>query len=125
LENEKGKVLEGGPNVASDTKNRLINARAANSKLLSQRWELIYLDEFIKDPTKGQLNRSYGLRVDTDFHIVSELPSRRHINNLSNKLVIKTSNGRKDELFYFDQKSRTIKSRTNNYSIHQQSNGAS
>jgi hypothetical protein len=124
LENEKGKVLEGGPNVASDTKNRLINARAANKKLLSQRWELVYLDQFVKDPTKGQLNRFYGLRVDTDFHIVSELPSRRYLTNLANKVVIKTANGRKDQIFYFEQKSRTLKARTNAYCIHQQSNGA-
>lgn len=112
--NEKGKVLEGGPTVETDTTNRPINAKTTNKKLLTQRWDLIYVDQFIKDPKKGQLNRDFGLRVDTDFHIISELPSRRYLNNLSNNLVIKTQNGRKDQIFYFDQNSRVIRSRTNN-----------
>jgi hypothetical protein len=53
LVNEKGKVMEGGPTVETDTKNRLINSKPVNQKLLSQRWELIYLDQYTKDPVIG------------------------------------------------------------------------
>lgn len=121
--NEKGKVMEGGPTVETDTKNRLINSKPVNQKLLSQRWELIYVDQYTKDPVAGELNRDYGLRVKTDFHIVSELPSRRYLTNLANNVVIKTPNGRDDQVFYFDQQSRTIRNKAGNNAIHQQSNG--
>jgi hypothetical protein len=38
-----------------------------------QAWDLIYTKDWKGEPTKGQWNRDWGFKVDTDFHIVSRL----------------------------------------------------
>jgi len=49
--------------------------------------------------------------VEVDFHLVSELPSNRYLDLVSNNAVIKTPNGFPSQVFYFDYKTKTIKSR--------------
>ena len=68
--NEKGKVfaVQGGV----DTENRNIVVENRNGKV-HQRWRVVYVDEYEKEPTKGQLNKKFGLYVERDFHLVSQL----------------------------------------------------
>ena len=73
---------------------------------------------------KGELNVDFGLYVERDFHIVSTLPSHRYLSLINNRnMVIKTPNGYKTQLWYFDQNSLTIKTRNNNQSWDIQNSG--
>jgi len=36
-----------------------------------QRWRVVYVDQYEKEPTKGQLNKKFGLYVERDFYVVS------------------------------------------------------
>ena len=62
------------------------------------------------DPKKGELNKHFNLYVERPFHIQTRLPSGRYLDVLGRNLVIKTPNGRKSQVFWFDQRSLTIKS---------------
>ena len=69
------------------------------------------------EPKKGELNERFGLYVERDFYIRSEMPDNRYLDLINNRnMVIKTKNGRKTQVWYFDQKSLTIKTRLNNQS---------
>jgi hypothetical protein len=86
-----------------------------NGGSLSQQWDLIYADEYKGPPKKGELNEEYGLIVDTDFYVVSELSSHRYLDLINNRnMVIKTSNARSTQKWYFHQDSMTIRTRLNN-----------
>jgi hypothetical protein len=74
----------------------------------------VYVDEY-SEPKKGELNEQFGLFVQRDFYIVSALPSGRYLDLINNRnAVLKTSNGRRTQKWYFDQVSKTIKTRLNN-----------
>jgi membrane carboxypeptidase/penicillin-binding protein PbpC len=107
-----------------DTESRYIySSKRKNHK--SQQWTIVYADQWKRDPKKGELNKRFGLYVDRTFHIVSRMTGGRYLDLISNKFVIKTRNGRKTQNWWFDQKSLTIKSRSNNYSWNIQSSGNS
>jgi len=110
--NERGKVLDiqGG----LDQENQNIIMANKNGKV-SQRWKLVYVDKYEGEPTKGQMNNKFGLYVERDFHIVSAMEGGRYLDlDVSNRYMnLKTSNGRKQQVWYFDQRSLTIKSRWN------------
>jgi len=91
----------------------------------SQQWTIIYADQWKRDPKKGELNKRFGLYVERDFYVVSRLGSGKYLDLISNKHVIKTRNGRKTQTWWFDQKSLSIKSRSNNYSWNINSSGNS
>jgi hypothetical protein len=40
------------------------------------------------------MNKQFGLKVDTDFHIVSTLGKGKYIDYLSRDLLLKTQNGK-------------------------------
>jgi hypothetical protein len=92
---------------------------------INQQWELIYAKDWVKEPTRGQLNKDFGLYVDRTFYIVSRMRSGRYLDFLGRNLIIKTQNGRRSQEFYFHQHSRTIRSRVNNWSFDIQSSGRS
>jgi hypothetical protein len=82
-----------------------------------QRWRVVYVEDYEKEPTKGQLNKKFGLYVERDFYVVTELPSHRYLDLINNRnFVIKTPNGRKTQVWYFHQQSLTIRTRYNNQS---------
>jgi hypothetical protein len=90
--NEHGKVLDINGNV--DAENRNIEMHNKHGRI-NQQWDLIYVDEYPDEPTKGQLNKEFGLVVERDFHIVTQMSSGRYIDIIDNKnIVIKTPNGR-------------------------------
>jgi hypothetical protein len=91
----------------------------------SQQWTIVYADQWKRDPKKGELNKRFGFYVDRTFNVVSRMTGGRYLDLISNKHVIKTRNGRKTQNWWFDQKSLTIKSRSNNYSWNINSSGNS
>ena len=116
LVNERGKVLDihGG----RDEEQRQLIFYGKHGKL-NQQWDIIYADEWPEEPKKGELNKDYGLYVKRPFYVVSQLPNHRYLDNLNNanQFVIKSHFGiRKSQLFWFDQKTLTIKSMVNNKS---------
>jgi patatin-like phospholipase/acyl hydrolase len=91
---------------------------------LNQQWDIIYADEYPEEPTKGELNKEFGLYVLRDFHIVSEMDSHRYLEVINTRdMVIKTPNAQKGQVWYFDQVSKTIKSKRNNQSFDIQNSG--
>jgi hypothetical protein len=91
----------------------MIEITRKNDKIYQQ-WDLIYADEYQEEPKKGELNKEYGMYVERDFNIISEMPSQKYLEIIDNRwLVTKTRNGNKGQVFYFDQVSKTIKSRIN------------
>jgi hypothetical protein len=65
------------------------------------------------------MNSKFGFYVERDFHIVSALGKNKYLDldNSNRYAVIKTSNGRKQQVWYFDQRSLTVKTRYNNRSL--------
>ena len=93
-------------------------------KGLNQQWDVVYADEYKAEPIKGEYNEQFGLYVERDFYIVSQLKTNRYLDLISNKnFVIKTPNGRKTQLWYFHQQSLTIRTRYNNQSFDIKSSG--
>ena len=75
---------------------------------------------------KGEYHPGYGLFVQRPFYILTEMSSHRYLDLINNRnMVIKTSNGRKTQEWWFDQKSYTIKTKLNNQSFEIMSAGKS
>jgi hypothetical protein len=113
--NEKSKVfdIQGGV----DAENRNIIAYNRHSKI-NQQWDVIYADEWKGEPTKGQLNKRFGLYVERPFYIISRMGKGRYLDLINNRnMVIKTRNGRKTQIWWFDQKTLTIKTKLNSQSF--------
>jgi hypothetical protein len=106
-----------------DQENRNIIAHPLHKKI-NQQWDIVYVDEWKGEPTKGQFADRFGLYVERDFYIVSKLPEQRYLDLINNRnMVIKTRNGRNTQKWYFDMRSMTIKTRLNNQSWDIQSAG--
>jgi hypothetical protein len=115
INNEKGKVM--AVQGATDAENRNIVVETKNGKV-HQRWRVTYVDEYEKEPTKGQLNKKFGLYVERDFYVVSALPDGRYLDIINGRqMVIKVKNGRNTQRWYFHQQSLTIRTRYNNQSF--------
>jgi hypothetical protein len=90
---------------------------------LGQKWTLVYADEAKPECKKGKMCSDYGLHRERDFYVVSALPTRRYLDLIGTNVVIKTENSLTSQKWYFDYRSRTIKSRKNNQSIAIESKG--
>lgn len=91
---------------------------------LNQQWDIKYLDRMRPEPKKGELNRDYGLYVQRPFHVVTKMKSHRYLDILGRNLVIKTPNGRPSQVFWFDQRTKTVKSHwQKGWSFHWSNNG--
>lgn len=78
---------------------------------INQQWDIVYKDDMPKEPKKGELNEDFGFYVERPFHIISQLPSRRYLDIIDGRnVVIKQPNSFKTQEWFFDQKSKTIKS---------------
>jgi hypothetical protein len=124
IANEKnGKVLDVQSGLDQENRNILVWGRHGK---INQQWDIIYADQWKGEPTKGQMNKEFGMVVERDFYIKTQMGSGRFIDLVNNRdLVIKTRNGLKSQRWYFDQKSLTIKTRYNNYSWNIVQNGKS
>jgi hypothetical protein len=114
LINEHGKVLDINGNVDAEQRNIEIYPKHGR---INQQWDLVYLDEWKGEPQKGELNEDFGLYVERDFYVVSQMASHRYLDLINNRnMVIKTPNGRNTQVWYFDQLSMTIKTKLNKQS---------
>jgi hypothetical protein len=112
---KNNKVLDVAGGVDAENRNIIVHPRHGK---VNQRWKVIYADEYPDEPKKGELNEKFGLYVERDFYVVSELDSHRYLDIINNRnLVIKTPNGRKTQRWYFHQQSLTIRTRLNNQSF--------
>ena len=84
-----------------------------------QRWKIVYVEDYEDEPKKGEMNSKFGLYVERDFHIVSAMGNNKYLDlDLGNRwAVIKTPNGRRQQVWYYDQRTRTIRSRYNNKAL--------
>jgi hypothetical protein len=112
--NEKGKAFDVHGGV--DDENRNIIAWKKHNGL-NQQWDIVYADEYPEEPKKGELNKEFGLYVERPFHIQTAMGSHRYLDLLNNRnMAIKTPNGRKTQIWYFHQKSLTIRTMLNHQS---------
>jgi hypothetical protein len=115
LVNDRGKVLAIVNKQDSNGSNMGVQNKNGEEH---QQWELIYADELPPEPKKGELNKTWGIYVQRPFHIVSSLDSGKYIDLIGNNAVIKTPNGRTSQSWWFDQRTKTIKSwRTRSYTL--------
>jgi hypothetical protein len=120
LTHERGKVAWGHADL--DQENRHIYV-ANRKNHVSQQWDVIYADQWKRDPIKGELNKRFGLIVEKDFYVVSRMSRHRYLQALNRNFVIKTRNGRPYQKWWFHQQSLTIKSRQYNQSWNILGNG--
>jgi hypothetical protein len=96
---------------------------------LNQLWDVVYVDSFKGEPKKGELNEDFGFYVERPFHIVSMLPRRRYLQRVdptsSQEIVIKQPNSYKSQVWWFDQKTLTIKCQQSGQSLMIYNNGRS
>lgn len=63
-----------------------------------------------KELGKGDVNPEFGLMIETEFYVQSYLTTNRYLDLNDNNLVINTPNEHETQIWYFDQKTKTIKS---------------
>ena len=86
-----------------DVENKHITVNEKSDDRISQEWEVVYADEWKGEPGKGELNEDFGLYIQRPFYIVSALPSHKYLDLINNRqMVIKTPNGRKTQIWWFD-----------------------
>jgi len=112
--NERGKVLD--INGARDRENEQIILWKKHNGI-NQQWDVQYVDDLPKELKKGDMNKEFGMKIESDFHIVTKMGSGRFIDRVGNDVVLKTPNDRQTQIWYFDNKSKTIKNRYQNYSM--------
>jgi len=122
LTNDHGKVMDVHGNRDDENRDIIVWNRHGGR---NQQWDVVYADQWKRDPIKGELNKEFGLYVERDFYIVSRMKTGRYLDLISNKFVIKTRNGRNTQTWYFHQQSLTIKSKSNNLSWNIVSSGKS
>jgi hypothetical protein len=80
-----------------------------------------------RDLRKGEFDPYFGLKVQTDFHIISHMGRGRYMDIIdSYSMVLKTANGRNSQVWFYDFNTKTIKSRkSTSYSIEMTNQGKS
>ena len=107
-----------------DNENRSVLMYKKHGKI-NQQWDIVYVSDW-SEPKKGEMNEDFGFKVDTDFFIESQMGENRFIDLVGSNLVIKTRNGLPSQEWFFDGKTKTIKStRTKSYSWDIQNAGRS
>jgi hypothetical protein len=91
LTNERGKVMDVHGGVDQENRDIIVWKRHGGR---NQQWDVIYADQWKRDPKKGELNKDFGLYVERPFHIVSQLGRHRYLDLIGRNFVIKTRNGR-------------------------------
>lgn len=120
VQNEHGKVLDVHGGV--DTEYRNVWMYGIN-RSPAQRWAIRYIDEY-RDPEDGEMGTGWGFKVNTDFYLISAMGGRRYLDLVGNASVVKVPNGRTSQKWFFDWKTKTIRSRrTVSYALQIVSNG--
>lgn len=125
LINERGQAVDVSGGVDSEGRNVIVWNKHNG---LNQQFDIKYLDEYKGEPSTGQLNADWGFYVNRDFYIQSMLPSGRVLQymNSGHAVSLKAKNYvRNYQKWYFDQRTRTIRCRQNNYALEIAGNGRS
>jgi hypothetical protein len=61
-----------------------------------------------KEPGKGELNKEYGFYVERPFYVISMCGEKRYLDVIGRNVVVKTPNEFDSQVWYFDQKTKTI-----------------
>jgi hypothetical protein len=61
-----------------------------------------------KQPGKGELNKEYGFYVERPFYVISQCGEKRYLDVIGRNVVVKTPNEFDSQVWYFDQKTKTI-----------------
>jgi len=78
------------------------------------------------EPGKGELNKEYGLYVLRPFYVTSMCGEKRYLDVIGRNVVVKTSNEFDSQVWYFDQRTKTIVNNLNkNQSLDIASSGGS
>jgi hypothetical protein len=126
LISEKGRIAEAqGPIKDADQQSRNIYMTDKKDDEDNKQWDLIYVKDVKPELKNGEFNPDFGLKINTDFHIVSQMGRGRFIDIISSyTMVLKMDNGRNSQRFFFDNKTKTIKSRkSTSYSIEMKNSG--
>jgi hypothetical protein len=78
-----------------------------------------------KELGKGDFDKEYGMKILTDFHIVSRMSSKRYLDRIGYDVVLKTPNDRNTQVWYYHYKTKTIRNKYQNYALEIQSAGRS
>lgn len=118
--NEQGTIMEA--QSGHDSENRQVTRVGMKNNFLGNQWTILYADKAKPTQTSG-FSKEWGMYINRPFHIVSEMKSHRYLDLLNNGAVIKTPNGKDSQVWFFDYKTRTIKSqRTKTSSLDGRSN---
>lgn len=63
-----------------------------------------------REPGKGELNKEFGLYVERPFYVQSMCGEKRYLDVVDRNIVVKTPNEFDSQVWFFDQKTKTIKS---------------
>jgi hypothetical protein len=61
-----------------------------------------------KEPGKGELNKEYGFYVERPFYVISMCGEKRYLDVIGRNVVVKTPNEFDSQVWYFDQRTKTI-----------------
>jgi hypothetical protein len=61
-----------------DQESRHIYVDTRKNKV-SQQFDIVYADQWKRDPRKGELNKRFGLYVERDFYVVSAMGRHRYL----------------------------------------------
>jgi len=70
----------------------------------------VYTDELVIEYLKGELHPEYGIYVGRPFGIVSGMGKGRYVDLNGDNVVINKKNWEDSQKWFFDGKSKTIKS---------------
>jgi hypothetical protein len=77
---------------------------------LNQRWNIVYADQDKEEPKDGDFLPDFGVYAGRHFYAQTRLESGRYIDIVGNAILIKTPNGFDTQKWFFDLKTKTIKS---------------
>jgi hypothetical protein len=66
LINERGKAMDVHGNRDDENRNIIVWNKHGG---LNQQWDVIYSNQWPKEPKKGELNKDFGIYVDRTFYI--------------------------------------------------------
>ena len=119
--NVKGKVMQVDANKDREGQNVGVGTKTGTR---NQKWAILYTDQ--EDPMKKKTEEEFGFHFGRPFYIVSQMCSGRAIRVNGRNLILSRKTNSSNMHFFFDQKSRTIKSWQNkDRSIDIQSSGRS
>jgi hypothetical protein len=109
LANVKGKVMQVDANKDREGQNVGVGSKQSTR---NQKWNIVYTDQ--EDPMKKKVEEQFGFKFGRPFYIVSSMCSGRVIrvnkDGGGRNLVLSRKSNSVQMHFFFDQKTRTIKS---------------